>query len=159
MPISLETVRAIARLLPESDLAEISVQSVALPSSDLSADAGTDAPVHLTLRRAASVAAQRPATATAAPAMPGEETPVEAAPTTPAEIVIMSPSVGIFRPAPTPLQVGDMVKIGQVVGAVESLKVPSEVKAQAAGRVRSIGAEDGQGVEYGQPLFVLEPTS
>ena len=69
---------------------------------------------------------------------------------------VLSPAVGIFR-APNPaLAVGDVVKVGQKAGAVEALKILTEVLFEHAGRIVAIGAEEGQGVEYAQPLFTLE---
>lgn len=74
---------------------------------------------------------------------------------------IVSPLVGVFRstmkPGSKPLvHAGDVVREGQVVGAVEALNVLNEVETSAPGRVREVCARDGQPVEYGQPLFVIE---
>jgi biotin carboxyl carrier protein len=55
--------------------------------------------------------------------------------------------------------VGDIVREGQVVAAIESLNVHNEVEATVSGRVREILIEDGQSVEYGQPLVILDPLS
>ena len=52
---------------------------------------------------------------------------------------------------------GDVVREGQVVCAVEALNVFNEVEAPAAGRVLAIYVIDGQPVEYGQPLLAIEP--
>jgi len=74
---------------------------------------------------------------------------------------IVSPLVGVFRSTMKaggkPLvHAGDVVREGQLVGAVESLNVLNEVEAGAPGRVREVRVRDGQPVEYGQPLFVIE---
>jgi biotin carboxyl carrier protein len=53
--------------------------------------------------------------------------------------------------------VGDVVREGQVVAAIEALNVLNEVEAGSAGRVREILVHDGQPVEYGQPLVIIEP--
>ncbi len=71
-------------------------------------------------------------------------------------ISIGANAVGLFRPLATPLQTGDEVRAGQVVAVVESLKIPNEVKSSTNGRVAEILVEDGQGVEYGQTLFVID---
>lgn len=66
--------------------------------------------------------------------------------------------VGIFRAAAKPrATVGDTVREGQVVGAIEALNVLNEVEAPSAGRVQEILVSDGQPVEYGQTLLVLDP--
>ena len=77
-------------------------------------------------------------------------------------VEIAAPLVGIFRasmqPAGAPLvAVGDVVREGQVVAAIEALNVLNEVEASGSGRVHEILASDGQPVEYGQPLLVIEP--
>jgi acetyl-CoA carboxylase biotin carboxyl carrier protein len=80
---------------------------------------------------------------------------VEAAKT--AAVNIVSPAVGVFRDAKTPLQVGDTVAKKASLGAVETLNIPTELVAPVAGRITEILAIDGQGVEWGQTLLVLEP--
>jgi len=74
---------------------------------------------------------------------------------------VRSPLVGVFRtsmkPGSKPLvSVGSPVREGQIVAAVEALAVYNEVEAAQAGTIREILVEEGQAVEYGQPLFVLE---
>jgi len=86
-----------------------------------------------------------------------------AAPTAP-EVkghVLKSPMVGTFYrssgPGSKPLvEIGQAVKIGDPVCIVEAMKILNEIEADRAGNVTQILAENGQAVEYGQPLFVLE---
>ncbi len=78
------------------------------------------------------------------------------------EELVRSPVVGTFwrRPAPGEppvVEVGDRVEPGQVLCIVEAMKVMNEVRADRAGVVEEILAEEGQPVEYGQPLFRLRP--
>ncbi|SCG51698.1 acetyl-CoA carboxylase biotin carboxyl carrier protein [Micromonospora echinaurantiaca] len=80
----------------------------------------------------------------------------------PARSTVRSPIVGTFYRAPEPgaapfVAVGDLVRPGQVVGIVEAMKLMNEVTADRAGRVVEMLAEDGQPVEYDQPLVALEP--
>lgn len=75
---------------------------------------------------------------------------------------VKAPRVGVFRlsmkPGGKPLSTtGDIVSEGQVICAIEALKVPNEVEAPAAGRIQAIFVSDGQPVEYGQPLLAIEP--
>jgi acetyl-CoA carboxylase biotin carboxyl carrier protein len=77
--------------------------------------------------------------------------------------VITSPIVGIFYAAPSPdkppfVQVGDPVEESSVVCVIEAMKVMNEIKAELRGTVRKVYVENGQPVEYGQPLFLVEPT-
>ena len=74
---------------------------------------------------------------------------------------IKSPIVGTFYSAPAPgkpafVKVGDTVNEGDVVCIIESMKVMNEIQADCSGVVERIEAKDGEAVEYGQPLFVIE---
>ena len=65
----------------------------------------------------------------------------------------------IARPAraPTPfVEVGSVVKVGDPVCIIEAMKIMNEIEADAAGTIREILCENGQAVEFGQPLFVIE---
>ena len=74
---------------------------------------------------------------------------------------IVSPMVGTFYVAQSPedapfVGVGDLVKPGKVVAIIEAMKVMNEIKAEKSGVIKEILVENGQPVEYGQPLFVIE---
>lgn len=77
-------------------------------------------------------------------------------------IAIPSPMVGTFYRTPTPdakpyVEVGSVVEIGDVVCIVEAMKMMNEIQSEARGRVLRVMIENGKAVEYGQPLFLLEP--
>jgi acetyl-CoA carboxylase biotin carboxyl carrier protein len=102
-------------------------------------------------------------TAAAPPvAMPGEA-PAAAAPAAaaaPQGHVVTSPMVGTFYRAPSPgadpfVQVGDTVKEGQTICIIEAMKLLNEIECDKAGVIKEILVENGQAVEYGQPLFVI----
>lgn len=74
---------------------------------------------------------------------------------------VTSPIVGTFYSAPSPskpafVKVGDKVNEGDVVCIVESMKVMNEIQADMSGTVASIAVKDGEAVEFGQPLIILE---
>jgi acetyl-CoA carboxylase biotin carboxyl carrier protein len=74
--------------------------------------------------------------------------------------VVTSPMVGSFYRAPSPgadpfVQVGDTVKEGQTLCIIEAMKLLNEIEADKSGVVKEILVENGQAVEYGQPLFVI----
>lgn len=74
--------------------------------------------------------------------------------------VVTSPMVGSFYRAPSPgadpfVQVGDTVKEGQTLCIIEAMKLLNEIESDKAGVVKEILVENGQAVEYGQPLFVI----
>lgn len=92
--------------------------------------------------------------------------PAQAAPA--AEIspdlhVIKSPIVGTFYSAPSPsvgafVRIGDHVNAGQVLCIIEAMKLMNEIEADVAGEVMRIFVENGQPVEYGEPLFAIHPS-
>ncbi len=74
--------------------------------------------------------------------------------------VIKAPMVGTFYRSPSPdakpfVEVGQAVKEGDVVCIIEAMKLMNEIDADAAGVIKAILVENGQPVEYGQPLFIL----
>jgi len=75
---------------------------------------------------------------------------------------LTSPMVGTLYLAPGPtetsfVKVGDSVEVGQVIAIVEAMKVMNEIKAEKAGRVVAVSQENGALVEYGTPIFQIEP--
>ncbi|AOJ75149.1 acetyl-CoA carboxylase biotin carboxyl carrier protein subunit [Burkholderia ubonensis] len=83
-----------------------------------------------------------------------------AAPAAPQGHVVTSPMVGTFYRAPSPgadpfAQVGDTVKEGQTLCIIEAMKLLNEIESDKAGVIKEILVENGQAVEYGQPLFVI----
>lgn len=95
--------------------------------------------------------------AAATPAQPAQTT----APATPAGHVVKSPMVGTFYRAAQPgaepfVSVGSTVKEGDTLCLIEAMKLLNEIEADKTGTVKAILVENGQPVEYGQPLFVIE---
>jgi biotin carboxyl carrier protein len=79
-------------------------------------------------------------------------------------VTVSAPLVGIYRTSAKGddqplLAPGAAVRQGQILGAIESLNVLNEVEAAVGGTVQEVVVEAGQRVEYGQPLFVIEPAS
>jgi acetyl-CoA carboxylase biotin carboxyl carrier protein len=79
----------------------------------------------------------------------------------PNEHVITAPMVGTFYASPSPgakafIEIGDEVKIGQVLCIIEAMKMMNQIESDKAGRISSIMARNGDPVEFGQPLFVVE---
>ena len=104
--------------------------------------------------------APQPAPAPVVQAAPAAA-PAPAPAPAPASLSITSPMVGTFYRAPSPgaapfIEVGDQVKKGQVIGIIEAMKLLNEVEADKDGVVKAFAAENGQPVEYGQPLVILE---
>jgi acetyl-CoA carboxylase biotin carboxyl carrier protein len=102
---------------------------------------------------------------------PSPATPAEsgaAAAETPSESgeglhIIKSPIVGTFYSAASPnappfAKLGDVVQVGQVLCIIEAMKLMNEIESEVAGEVARIYVENGQPVEYGQPLFAIKPS-
>jgi acetyl-CoA carboxylase biotin carboxyl carrier protein len=115
---------------------------------------GVAAPVqHYTTHPAMSapVAAPTPAAEVAAPAPPAVQ----------AGHIVKSPMVGTFYRSSSPgakafVEVGDAIKQGETICIVEAMKILNEIEADRSGTVTKVMCENGQAVEYGQPLFVIE---
>lgn len=139
MQMSASDVRAAADLLAEYNLGELVVESL-----------DDAAPFRLRLAREATPRRSAPVLAPPAPA---------SAPVTSSQLEVTATAVGTFRGGATPVREGDVVSRKQVLGSVESLKIPNDVICPADGRVVFALVEEAQGVEWGQVLFVIEPTS
>lgn len=106
-----------------------------------------------------------PAPAAPAPRAPAEA-PAAAAPAPKAESTrakeVLSPFVGTFYASPSPsapkyVESGARVKKGDVLCIIEAMKIMNEIEAEFPGKIVSILVKDGQSVQYGQPLFQIEP--
>jgi acetyl-CoA carboxylase biotin carboxyl carrier protein len=97
----------------------------------------------------------------AAPAPIVEASPEVPPPAEPVGHAVTSPMVGTFYRAASPgakafVEVGDTVKVGQTVCIVEAMKILNEIESDKAGVVKQILIDNGQAVEYGQPLLIIE---
>ena len=154
--MNLDELRQILQLARDNDVAELELHQ-------------SDGSVLRMKRGAVTVTA---ATAVVAQAVPEQTQPAPAgaapgpvaAPPPPAEAgnVLKSPIVGTFYRAPDPnspafVNVGDRVRVGQVLCIVEAMKLMNEIEAEQAGTVVKIHPENGQPVQYGDPLFTIKP--
>ena len=92
-------------------------------------------------------------------AVPAVAAPAEAL--APSGHLVQSPMVGTFYRASSPgaaafVEIGSQVKAGDTICIIEAMKILNEIEADKAGTVTQILGENGQAVEYGQPLFVIE---
>ncbi|MBA4224582.1 acetyl-CoA carboxylase biotin carboxyl carrier protein [Bosea sp. (in: a-proteobacteria)] len=151
-PIDPELVREMAQLINETDLTEIEVQKGDLRIRVArTITANVMAPV-----AAAPAFAPAPAAVAAPAAAPADAKAAAAHPGT-----VNSPMVGTAYRRPSPeakpfIEVGQEVKAGERVLLVEAMKTFNDIVAPRAGKVVAILVEDGQPVEYGEPLLVIE---
>ncbi|MDX9740915.1 MAG: acetyl-CoA carboxylase biotin carboxyl carrier protein [Gammaproteobacteria bacterium] len=153
--MDIRKIKKLIELLEESDLAEIEVQEG--EASVRISRYGKSAPV------AAHMVAQAPmpVAAPAASAPVAAEASSAAAPAQPSGHVITSPIVGSFYRAPAPgappfVEVGQRVKVGDTLCVIEAMKMMNQIESDKDGVVAAIMVENGQPVEYGQPIFVIE---
>lgn len=144
-PFDPELVRELAQLVTETNLLEIEVEK-----GDLRIRVVRGVPAPLTV----------PIAAAPTPALPGLETaPVQPKAAHPG--AVLSPMVGTAFRKPSPeakpfVEVGSRVEVGDKLLLVEAMKTFNEIVAVRAGRVSAVFVEDGQPVEYGEPLLVIE---
>ncbi|MCL6516195.1 acetyl-CoA carboxylase biotin carboxyl carrier protein [Alicyclobacillus sp.] len=162
-------IRELIRLLDDTSLAEIRIETedmklwlkkpeaapipVATPAVAPAAGIPAAAP--------APSPAPQPAAAPAAETAPAPSAPAEAAEDETGVHIVKSPMVGTFYRAPAPdappyVEVGSRVTEKTVVCIVEAMKLMNEIEAEVTGEVVAVLAENGQLVEYGQPLFKIK---
>jgi len=148
-----ELIAELIDLMNKNDLAELEVEEEGSRIRLRKAEGSTERPVIISASAAPSEApAEQPR-----PAAKPENSP-------PAQnlITIKSPMVGTFYRAPSPdadpfVDTGDAVTEDAVVCIIEAMKVMNEIKAECKGSMKEILVADGEPVEYGQPLFLVEP--
>lgn len=154
--MKIEEIETIVKLMSAHDLTEFKIEAESYNLCIRRGCTTAVAPVQ-TVVAAAPAALPVPTAAPAAPAAPAPAAPAPAAPVT----TIDSPLVGTFYRAASPeaqafVKVGDKVAPDTVIGIIEAMKVMNEIKAEKSGVIKEILVENGQPVEFGQPLFVIE---
>jgi len=157
--MNLKELKELIDMLKDTDISEVEIERSGVK---VRIRKGGDVTYHPVMPRmeyppAAIVA---PAVAEPPAAAPAAEKPAEAAKTS--QIKVTSPIVGTFYRSSSPekpayVEVGDTVKKGQVLCIIEAMKLMNEIESETAGKIVQILVENGQPVEYGQPLFVIEP--
>jgi len=157
--MDIRKIKKLIELLEESGIAEIEIKEgeEAVRISRMSPGAGM-VPVTQMVHAAPPPAAlpgrtpelQAAALAAESPAKPKAN-----------EHVVTAPMVGTFYAAPSPgakpfVEIGDEIEAGQVLCVIEAMKMMNQIEADKAGRITSIMARNGDPVEFGQPLFVIE---
>ncbi|MGZ8259479.1 MAG: acetyl-CoA carboxylase biotin carboxyl carrier protein [Caldimonas sp.] len=151
--MDLRKLKTLIDLVSESNISELEIAEADGKVRIVKAQAG--AAVAAPLSSAAPVVA-------VAPGHPVERAPAEAPPPeVPPGNVVKSPMVGTFYRAASPgsdpfVEVGSVVPGGEPICIIEAMKIMNEIDADAAGTIRQILCENGQAVEFGQPLFVIE---
>lgn len=150
--MDIRKVKKLIELLEESGIAEIEItegeESVRISRHSAAPTQMMMAPAPMAMPAAAPAAAHAPAAAPAVPAVPAGHQ-------------VKSPMVGTFYRSPSPgakafVDVGQSVKEGEVLCIIEAMKMMNQIESDKAGVVKAILANNGDPVEFGQPLFIIE---
>jgi len=154
--MDIRKVKKLIELLEESGVAEIEIKE-GEESVRISRHGTMPAPMYAQPQiMAASVAPPVPAAAAAAAPVAEAAKPEEFS-----GHVVRSPMVGTFYRAPSPgaksfVEEGQSVKVGDTLCIIEAMKLLNQIEADKAGTIKAVLVENGQPVEYNQPLFVIE---
>jgi acetyl-CoA carboxylase biotin carboxyl carrier protein len=156
--MDIRKIKKLIELLEESGIAEIEIKEGEEAVRISRMPVGVPALAHY----APPIAHQPPAPVAPA-AAPGALPAAEAAAPKPKsnEHVVTAPMVGTFYGSPSPgakafVEIGDEIKVGQVLCIIEAMKMMNQIESDKAGRITSVMARNGDPVEFGQPLFVVE---
>jgi acetyl-CoA carboxylase biotin carboxyl carrier protein len=169
--MTLEEIRELVKLVMETGVAELEVQRsenrvrIRRVSSSLRTDIGGTAAAAVPAGTSGfSLAPPGPATgaAPAAALSPAAQTEAELM-SDPSIVVVKSPIVGTFYESPAPdaapfVQPGDIVKPGQVLCIIESMKLMNEIESEVSGTIIKKLVQNAQPVEYGEGLFAIKPS-
>jgi acetyl-CoA carboxylase biotin carboxyl carrier protein len=153
--MNLEEIARLLDLLDEKQVAEFEIEEAGIKLSIRKSSAG---PTHVVTAVVPAPAAAPPSAPAAAPAaLPAAVDPEEAG-----LVAVKSPIVGTFYRAPDPtsapfVNVGDKIRVGQVLCIIEAMKLMNEIEAEVGGEVVRVYKESGQPVQYGEPLFSVRP--
>lgn len=151
--MDLRKLKTLIDLVSESNIAELEITENEGKVRIVKSGAGQAVPMMAPAMAMAPVAAPAAAPSAAAEA--------PAAPAAPTGQVVKSPMVGTYYGSSTPggkpfVEVGSNVKLGQALCIIEAMKIMNEIESEFTGTVTQVLVENGQAVEFGQPMFVIE---
>jgi acetyl-CoA carboxylase biotin carboxyl carrier protein len=152
--MDIRKVKKLIELLEESGVAEIEIKE-----GEESVRISRHGPGAVTTYVQAPAAAPVAAAPAAAPPKAAAAEEAEAAPR--ADTAVTAPMVGTFYGSPAPgakafVEVGSEVKVGQTLCIIEAMKMMNQIESDKAGKVVSVLVKNGDPVEFGQPLFIIE---
>lgn len=152
--MDIRKVKKLIELLEQSDIAEIEIHE-GEESVRISRNNSASTPIYLPGAPAMPVGQPAPA------ALADPAPPASTAPDIPEENLVRSPMVGTFYRAPSPgsnpfVDEGDTVKVGDTLCIIEAMKILNQIESEKSGTVKRVLVENGQPVEYNEPLFAIE---
>ena len=153
--MDIRKVKKLIELLEESGLAELEIKEgeESVRISRMASGATATQTVYAAPPMPPAVAAAVASTPTGGPA--------SAAPPPSVDHLVQAPMVGTYYSAPAPgvkafVQIGDEVKVGQVLCIIEAMKMMNQIESDRAGKITSVLVQNGDPVEFGQPLFAIQ---
>ncbi len=153
--MNLKEIKEMINLMNENDLMELEIEKegmrIRLKKTTSAGLEGRDAPIIIEKEKIAQAA------------LPGAGQAAETTERIPLNsIEIKAPMVGTFYRAPSPeaapyVQVGQTIEAGQVICIIEAMKLMNEIKSENKGKVLEILVDNAEPVEFGQPMFLIEP--
>jgi acetyl-CoA carboxylase biotin carboxyl carrier protein len=154
--MDIRKIKKMIELLEESGIAEIEIKE-GEETLRIARAMPNQMPVYAHMPMPAVAVAPSPVQQVAAPvaATPG---PLRAGV---GEHIVTAPMVGTYYSAPSPgaknfVEIGDEVELGQVMCIIEAMKMMNQIEAEKAGTVQAILVKNGEPVEFGQPLFIIQ---
>ncbi|WP_440866864.1 acetyl-CoA carboxylase biotin carboxyl carrier protein [Symbiopectobacterium purcellii] len=156
--MDIRKIKKLIELVEESGIAELEIsegeESVRISRAPV-------APAYPMMQQAYAPMMQQPAPALATAVAPAPEAAVAASPAAVSGHIVRSPMVGTFYRTPSPdakafVEVGQRVNVGDTLCIVEAMKMMNQIEADKAGVVKAVLVENGQPVEFDEPLVVIE---
>jgi acetyl-CoA carboxylase biotin carboxyl carrier protein len=162
--LDLDELKDLLQILDDKEIAEFELEEQGMKLRIRKAGASNHASPPPPLPAAAALAAAPPVVAVGTLPAPAPAAPpvVPAAEVDEGLLIVKSPIVGTFYRSPDPnspvfVEIGQRIKPGQVLCIVEAMKLMNEIEAEASGVVVKAHPENGQPVQYGDPLFTIRP--
>jgi oxaloacetate decarboxylase alpha subunit len=161
--IDLEQIKSLLDVVGTTDITELSIESgeekITIKKQHTIVAQQLEVPV---MHRAAMPHAQNSVSSAGAAPEPEAKGKIDDDGSTKGLIPITSPMVGTFYRAPSPtspafVDIGDVIAAGQTVCIIEAMKLMNDLPAEVSGRIVKVCVESGTTVEYGQPLFMVNP--
>jgi acetyl-CoA carboxylase biotin carboxyl carrier protein len=158
--VDIRKVKKLIELLEESGVAEIEIKE-GEESVRISRHGSAQIATYVHPAPAPPALAGPNSAAQAGARAPGGAAPATDADRTRAETTVTAPMVGTFYASPAPgakafVEIGSEVKVGQTLCIIEAMKMMNQIESDKAGKVASVLVKNGDPVEFGQPLFVIE---
>lgn len=155
--MNLKELKELIDMLKDTDISEVEIERSGVK---VRLRKGGDVTYHTAMPRMEYPPATIVAPAVSEGAKPAAEKAPESVKTD--QVKVTAPIVGTFYRSSSPdkpayVEAGDVVKKGQVLCIIEAMKLMNEIESETSGKIVQVLLDNGQPVEYGQPLFVIEP--